>query len=627
MARIRNRLRCAALFSVLALWATSSQAQSPVRQVLLLQSLDRGNLIIDDFTGNFRVDLDQRSETPVNVVQLVVSPTGLAGAPDHAVVDYIRSTFTDRRHPDLIITVGGPATVFARKYRRELFPGAPVLFAAVDQRFLRDAPLGENETAVAVINDYPGLIDQILQLLPQTKQVFIVSGSTQLGQFWRRELEAEFRRFHDRLTFIWSADLSLAQILRRSATLPQDSAIFYLTFGSDAQGGAYADARVLAELHAAANAPLFGVQSVYFGHGVVGGTMMAIDDLARNTADVANRILSGTPPQNVSVPPQLPGRPVFDWREMQRWGIPESRLPQGSVVRYRAPSLWQEYRRTALGAAGVLAVQTLLIAGLLHQRRARQRAEIESRRNLALAADANRRQTMSALTSSIAHELGQPLASIIYNAEVARMMINGNRAAPEAIAEILADIQSGGVQASQIIERLRSMLRSHQLDKKPIDLHAVIHGSLALVAHDMRALQIEAVVNLSPNACIVTGDQVLLQQVLVNLLMNAMDAMADTTRAHRRITIRTNFRGSDVEVSVGDTGPGLPEQISRTLFTPFVTTKAHGLGIGLTITQTIVTAHGGSIEGHNNPEGGATFTVTLRSSETRATMSGSPSAA
>ena len=235
------------------------RAQPPaVRQVLVLQSFDRGNLVVDYFTGNFRVELDQRAGTPVNVVQVVVGPTGFVGAPERAVVDYIRSTFADRPKPDLIVTVGGPATVFARKYRQQLFPDTPLLFAAVDERFLRDAPLGENETAVAVVNDYPRLVEDILQLLPQTRQVFMVTGSGLLGKFWRRELEEEFKRFHDRLTFVWSDDLSLPEILRRCASLPRDSAIFYLTFGTDAQGGAYADERVLADLHATANAPLFG---------------------------------------------------------------------------------------------------------------------------------------------------------------------------------------------------------------------------------------------------------------------------------------------------------------------------------------------------------------------------------
>ena len=380
------------------------------------------------------------------------------------------------------------------------------------------------------------------------------------------------------------------------------------------QGGNYADERVLADLHATANAPLFGVQSV-----LLGLALSAASDVHRRTsvaasADAAIRLLNGAPPSSVTIPPQQPGQPIFDWRELQRWGIPESRLPPGSVVRYRAPSLWSAYRGTVLSAVGVLAVQSLLIVGLLYQRRARQRAESDSRRNLALAADASRRETMSALTSSIGHELGQPLGSIMSNAQALQMMVTANRATSETIGEILSDIQTQGVRATQIIDRHRTMLKSHQLDKKPIDLHAVIDETLALVAHDMSARQVAATVNQSSSPCVIDGDQVLLQQVLVNLVMNAMDAMAETPPARRRVTISSDVRAADVDVSVRDTGPGLPAQILDTLFTPFVTTKAHGLGIGLTIVRSIVDAHGGTIVARNNPEGGATFTVTLRRS-------------
>ena len=228
----------------------------------MLQSLDRGNLVLDHFTGDFRVGLDQRAGKPVNVVQVVVGPTGFVGAPEQAVVDYIRSIYADRPPPDLIMTVGGPAAVFARKHRRELFPGdaAPVRFSgsAMPPRTRR---LARTRAAVAVVNDFPRLIDDILRVLPETRQVFMVIGSGAIGQFWRRELETEFARFRDRVTFVWSDELSLPDILRRCASLPSHSAIVYLTFGTDAQGGAYADEQVLADLHAKANAPLFGAQS------------------------------------------------------------------------------------------------------------------------------------------------------------------------------------------------------------------------------------------------------------------------------------------------------------------------------------------------------------------------------
>jgi len=615
-----------AVASALLLCAAPSDAQTSVPHVLILQSFERGISVLDNITSNLRVDLDQRMGRPVNVVQVVVSPTGLVGAPEQAIVDYIRATYAARPKPDLIIALAGPATAFARRHRQQLFPDKPLLFAAVDHRYLRDAPLGENEAAVAVMVDIPQLVDEIVQLLPETRQVFMVMGSGQLGAFWHRELDREFARFQGRLTFVWSDDLSLAEILRRCGSLPSHSAIFYVAFGTDAEGGTYADERVLADLRATANAPVFGVQSVLLGTGIVGGTLLSNELTTRNIADAASRVLNGAPTASVTVPPQPTGPPIFDWRELQKWGIAESRLPEGAVIRYRAPGLWREYRRTALTAAGVLAIQSLLIVGLLYQRRARQRAEIDSRRNLALAADASRRATMSALTSSIAHELGQPLSAMMHNADALRRMVTANRATPETIEEVLSDIQEQGGLARQIIDRQRTMLRSHQLDKKPIDLHNVIHESLALVAHDMSERQVTASLDLSAAPCVINGDHVLLQQVLVNLVINAMDAMAKTSPGGRHVTIKSEVRAGDVEVSVADTGTGLPADIIDTLFTPFVTTKSHDLGIGLTIVRTIVDAHGGTIDAYNNPEGGATFTVKLRRSDAPKLVSGQPAA-
>ena len=335
---VYRRFQSGFVIGVLVSGVATSGAQSPVKQVLVLQSLDRGNLNLDQFTGEFRVRLDQRAGKPVNVVQVVVGPTGFVGASEQSVVDYIRSIYADRPPPDLVMSVAGPAAAFARRHRRELFPARPLLLASVDQRWLRDEPLGENETAVAVVNDFPRLVDEILRVLPETRQIFLVIGSGVISRFWRQELETEFARFRDRLTFVWSSGLSLPDILRRSANLPSRSAIVYLAFGTDAEGGAYADEQVFADLHARANAPMFGTQSSMLGYGVVGGSMISMPDVARNAADVASRILSGETPGRLRVPAQLPSQPIFDWRELRRWDIPESRLPPGSVVRFRHPS-------------------------------------------------------------------------------------------------------------------------------------------------------------------------------------------------------------------------------------------------------------------------------------------------
>jgi signal transduction histidine kinase len=190
-------------------------------------------------------------------------------------------------------------------------------------------------------------------------------------------------------------------------------------------------------------------------------------------------------------------------------------------------------------------------------------------------------------------------------------MVTANQATPDTTDEIATDIKAEAALAGQIIERHRTMLRSRQLQKKTIDLNRVIEESVALLAYDMRAREVEATLELSPTPCVIDGDEVLLGQVVVNLLRNAVDALAEMPPPRRHITIGSAVSVAQVEISVCDTGPGLSEETVSTLFTPFVTTKSRGLGVGLTIAQRIVQAHGGTITVRENDDGGATFTVTL----------------
>jgi signal transduction histidine kinase len=368
---------------VVLMLAPPARAHAQVRRVLLLQSLERGNLALDTFTGRFRLALERRSTAPITFMQSVVNPSSTDASPEKPIIDYLRSIFANQSKPDLIVSIGGPAAVFARKYHDELFPDAAMLFAAFDQRWLSTAPLRPHETAVAQANDLSLLVDDILQLRPDTSNIFMVTGSGPLGRFWHRQMEHDFQRFQGRVSFSWSDELSFAEILQRVAVLPPRSAIYYLTFGTDGQGGTYPEAQVLAQIHAAANAPLFGPLTPQLGAGVVGGMLMDSDQTADRTADVAVRLLSGESPEQIRVPPQQPGPRVYDWRELERWSISESRLPPGSTVRFREPDAWKRFKWVILAGLSALLAQALLIAALLVNRRKRLRAEHALRENVA----------------------------------------------------------------------------------------------------------------------------------------------------------------------------------------------------------------------------------------------------
>ncbi|HET7617747.1 MAG TPA: sensor histidine kinase [Vicinamibacterales bacterium] len=372
---------CAAALLIVLVVCPSAAAQ--VRRVLLLQSLDRGNLTMDELTGRFRLELARRSPEPVTVMQAVVNPSGFDVSLDQPIVDYLSSAYVKDRKPDLVVTIGGPAATFARKHRAELFPDTPLLFASVDERFLRDRPLDDSETAVACRLDVAVLVDDILRVLPDTSTVFVVTGAGPLGRFWQREMKRDFQRFRGRVSFVWSDQLEYAQILRRVGTLPPHSAIYFLTFGTDAHGGLYPEGRVLQELRAAANAPMFGSLIAMMGHGIVGGTLMDSYAMAVNTADAAIRILNGESPAHVKTPIQKLGPPVFDWRELQRWRVDERRLPAGSIVRYREPTLWQRYKWVLIAGLTAIIGQGLLIGALLIHRTKLRRAEQFLRSNVA----------------------------------------------------------------------------------------------------------------------------------------------------------------------------------------------------------------------------------------------------
>jgi signal transduction histidine kinase len=360
---------------ILAALLMASGEAAAVRRVVLLHSFERGNVVLDHFTSMLRVLIDERSPEPVTFSEFVVNPAGFRATPEQALLDYVRSAFADSPKPDLVITTGGPAAAFARKHRSDLFPESPTLYGAVDQRFLRSATFSNLETAVAVANDPTLVVKDILQLFPDTQTVFVIMGSGELGRFWRQEFARESEAFRDRLHFIWPDGLSYAQMLQRASTLPPRSAIFFVSVDVDAQGATYPTQRVLTDLRAKANAPVFGAQSAELGFGLIGGHLMSIDQVSGTVADAALRILSGTSPSLITMPIQKPGPATFDWRELQRWGVGDDRLPAGSTILFRQPNVWDRFKLVIIASASVLIVQTILIAALLVSRTKQQRAE------------------------------------------------------------------------------------------------------------------------------------------------------------------------------------------------------------------------------------------------------------
>ena len=302
---------------------------------------------------------------------------------------------------------------------------------------------------------------------------------------------------------------------------------------------------------------------------------------------------------------------MFDWRQMQRFGIGDSNLPPGSTVYFREPTVWERYWWQIALTTAVILAQAGLISALLQERRRRQFAEVQSRQRMAELAHVNRFSTAGELTASIAHEINQPLGAILTNAETA----DGNPEISEPdiaeLKDIVSDILRDDRRASEVIRRMRSLLKKAPFELKNLDLNDLVRETVEFLSTLAVGRKVELVSVITPDALPILGDRIQLQQVILNLVVNGIDAMKDTPSENRIITIRTSRVEKFAELSVSDRGPGIPEDKLKEVFEPFFTSKAEGMGMGLSIARTIIEAHHGQIWAKNRDHGGASFRIKL----------------
>jgi C4-dicarboxylate-specific signal transduction histidine kinase len=220
----------------------------------------------------------------------------------------------------------------------------------------------------------------------------------------------------------------------------------------------------------------------------------------------------------------------------------------------------------------------------------------------------NRLATMGELTASLAHELSQPLTAILVKAQTARRFLVSDRANDGELLPLLDDLITDARRASGVVRRSRELL-SKQAPEGLLDLHQEVRGIARLLAADARRRRVALTLDLADGDAMVRGGRLQLQQVLLNLLINAFDAT--TGRAAAAVSVRSVRLPAKIEVAVSDTGPGIAPEVEAKLFEPFFTTKPQGMGMGLSICRTIVQNHGGSIRASGNAAGGATFRFTL----------------
>jgi PAS domain S-box-containing protein len=656
--------------------------------------------------------------------------------------------------PDLVVPIGSPAGRFVAKFRDKLFPQTPVIYTGMDRRTLPADVFANNATFVGENFDLRGLVEDMLQLVPETNNVVVILGATPLERYWTEEFRQAFAPFMGRVKFTWVNDLSFDQMLDLVSKLPPHSFVLLGLLMRDASGVTYNEDFALARLHAVSRAPINGMFQHEVGLGIVGGRLYQGELQGVESARVAARILRGE--QASSFSPMFIGTrpPTYDWRELTRWRISESRLPPGSVVLFRQPTVWERFRWYVVGVVAVIATQALLIFALLFQRRRRNLAELaqkkaqaevqQKRDQMGLAAEAAnaamwvwdvsaddlwmtehgrslfgfkpdaritfaatmdrvhpedraaresaikraletrgeyeieyrllepdgvvrwingrarcvepndgtglklfgismdvtaRKQaeasaaqereelrkkraelehvarvaTLGELTTTVVHEIAQPLAAILVNSSAGIDFLDAPqpdlREARAAFSDICADTE----RTAEVIRRLRDMLKRDTPGFTSLDLNQLIRDVDRIVHRDAVAHKVTVELDLWPGVLLVKADNVQLQQVMLNLMLNAFSAMDEAhLNGARRLIVRTKLiDASNVLVELQDSGTGIAPEKLEAIFDAFVTNKRDGLGMGLAITRTIVERHSGKVWAANNPDRGATFSITL----------------
>src|SRR5262252_6599282 len=501
---------------------------------------------------------------------------------------------------------------YTLRLRDELWPGTPVVLAGIQERRAARLNLPSNVTGFTFRHRLQDIVATADALIPGLKRV-VLAGSRMEPGGWRQDFLEDLPDVRARFELIDLTGLSLVELRQRLTELPADSAVVYVGFSTDVTGERFLPAEASRLVAEAANRPTFVDSETLIGAGSGGGLVVSPAGIGRVAARFALRILDGEKASDIPITnSEEIRRPVFDWRQLQRWGISENRLPAGSEIRFRSPTAWEQYRWEIMLISAVLVLQSLLIGGLFYEHRRRRQAEVEASRRMAELAHMNRSAAIGEMSASIAHEIKQPLAAIVTNASAGLRLLAKDTPDVEEATRALKSIVGSGYRASQVVETIRAMLKKEIANRTLVDINDAIREVLTLLHIELDEHEVLTKTTLREGLPRVMADPVQLQQVIFNLVRNAIEAMSSTAAGSRVLQLRSEVTETgECIVAIEDSGPGIEPETLKRIFEPFFTSKSKGMGMGLSICRSIVEAHGGRLSAASAKPRGAIFQILL----------------
>ena len=528
----------AALFASLSGAASSFADPSPPPVLVLDQSIPHTAWINKLYVA-LQSTFKSGSDTPITVYSERLEYSHFKGLDYNTLLrNFIKEKYRER-NIGIIVAIGIEAAQFAVSLREDLGRDLPIVHANIDDRVAASLKSVPNMTGVTVRSTVRDAISVAKAVVPRLKRIAIV-GDPLDQQTYRRHYNEELLLYGIDLERIDLTGLPMTELQARVAALSNDAAILFTTLSVDGAGRRYDPNDALALVAKAANRPIIIDQETRLGHGGIGGFLLHAEPIGDTAAGLALRILNGENAADIPVTSGAFTKPIFDWRELKRWNVSESRLPPGSEIRFRQATAWEQYRTEMVIALVAFLFQSAIISALLFERHRRVAAESSSHDRLLENIHLNRVAMAEASSRSIAHELKQPLTAIQSNAQAAQHVLKANPPNLGLLKEILDEIVSSNRRADEILMHVRQLLTKKQdVEVREFDLNDVITGALQVVASEAKKRRVVLQTRLLDEAPVVRADPVHMQQVVLNLTLNAMEAMESSAPDRRELVFRT----------------------------------------------------------------------------------------